>query len=74
MQIGVCTLQISDFQSRLEEAKSIQGYVPFCVAVFLKGDFAITLNVDMCHFGSIYLRDLKRRFPFYSQHIAKAAF
>jgi len=51
VQIGVCTLQISDFQYRLEEAKSIQGYVPFCIAAFLKGDFAITLNADMCHFG-----------------------
>jgi len=34
VQIGVCTLQISDFQYRLEEAKSIQGYVPFCLAAF----------------------------------------
>jgi hypothetical protein len=30
VQIGVCTLQISDFQYRLEEAKSIQEYVSFC--------------------------------------------
>jgi hypothetical protein len=51
LQIGVCTLQIRDFQYRLEEAKSIQGYVPFCLAAFFKGDFAIMLNADMCHFG-----------------------
>jgi hypothetical protein len=69
-------LQISDFQHRLEEAKSIQGYVPFCVAAFFKKvKFAITLNADICHFGDTPIsRDLKRRFPFYSQHIAKAAF
>ena len=51
VQIGVCTLQISDFQYRLEEAKSIQGYVLFCLAAFIKEDFAITLNAGMCHFG-----------------------
>jgi len=34
VQIGVCTLQINDFQYRLGEAKSIQGYVPFCLAAF----------------------------------------
>jgi hypothetical protein len=37
VQIGVCTLQISDFQYRREEEKSIQGYVPFCIAAFFKG-------------------------------------
>lgn len=51
VQIGVCTLQISDFQYLLGEAKSIRGYVYFCLAAFFKGDFTITVNADMRHFG-----------------------
>jgi hypothetical protein len=37
----VCTVQISDFQYRLEEAKSIQGYVPFCLAAFFLRELCI---------------------------------
>lgn len=54
----------------------------FGEAVFaMAAHFRASGNLKKCNQGIVividplfYLRDLKRRFPFYSQHIAKAAF